>query len=428
MRTLPAALLIALCASMAACAQLGPRDDSSATPVDAADRQILVMLRSPLPHFRPDSSYASGYDTRARQGGQRRIAEDLAQRHDLKVVTAWPMPALGVDCFVMQAQSHEGIARLADEIAGDTRVESVQAMNVFNVLGHDDPLYPLQPSARLWHIAEVHKIATGRNVRIAEVDTGVETDHPDLRGRVAMARDFVGSGAPTGEAHGTAVAGIIAARADDGIGIAGVAPDAKLFALRACQQAPDQSVAKCTSFTLAKALQFALDQDVQVVNLSLGGPRDRLLERLLDVGLARRVIIVGAADPRVSGGGFPAAHPGVLAVASEDAENLENLPAGALMAPGRDVPTTTVGRAWGFVTGSSYATAQVSGAVALLLERAPALDAAQVKSALASGAVSGAGIDRPVTVDMCAALARTTGACVCGCAVVARDANPSRAH
>jgi len=86
------------------------------------------------------------------------------------------------------------------------------------------------------------------------------------------------------------------------------------------------------------------------------------------------------------------------------------------------------GRTWGFVTGSSYAAAEVSGAVALLLERAPAMDAAQVRSVLASSAASGVGVDRPAMVDMCSAVARATSACVCGCIVVARDANPNRAH
>jgi subtilisin family serine protease len=225
-------------------------------------------------------------------------------------------------------------------------------------------------------------------------------------------------------AHGTAVAGIIAARANDGIGIAGVAPEAELLALRACRQAPDAPVATCTSFTLAKALQFALEQNVQVINLSLGGPRDRLLERLLDAGLAHRVIVVAAADPQARDGGFPASHPGVIAVASEGSEHP---PGSALMAPGRDVPATTPGQAWGFVTGSSYAAAQVSGAVALVLERTPGLDAAQVRQALASGAVSGSGVDRPATVDVCSAVARTTRECVCGC-MVAHDANSTPPH
>jgi subtilisin family serine protease len=421
-----ALLLVGLCVVLAACSPLTPRDHAVAEEVGASDRQILMMLRVPPPHFRPYSDVAPGYEAGTPRGGQRRIAEEIAQHYDVKLVNDWPMPALGVDCFVLEAPNRVASARLLEEIVRDRRVESAQPMYVFHVLAHNDPLFPLQPSARLWHLAEVHKITTGRDVRIAEIDTGVDGDHPDLRGRVAMARDFVGTTPPVGgEAHGTAVAGLIAARADDGIGIAGVAPDAKLLALRACRQQRGQTVATCTSFTLAKALQFALDQDVQVINLSLGGPRDRLLERLLDAGLARHAVIVGAVDPSASNGGFPASHPGVLAVASDGAPYG---PAGALVAPGHYIPTTTLSQSWSFVSGSSYAAAQVSGAVALLLERAPAMDSAQVRSALVSGAVSGAIPDQTAMVDVCAAVALTTSACVCNCMVVARDANPNRAY
>jgi subtilisin family serine protease len=73
------------------------------------------------------------------------------------------------------------------------------------------------------------------------------------------------------------VAGIIAADAGNGIGIIGVAPEVKLLALRACWPAQAKSV--CSSFTLAKALTFALERAPQVVNLSLAGPQDPLLER-----------------------------------------------------------------------------------------------------------------------------------------------------
>jgi subtilisin family serine protease len=415
---LRAALPVAACVTIAACAQLPARDDLAT--IDASDRQILVMLRTPPPHFRPDNGYASDYGATASRGGQMRIAQAVAQGHGLRIVSAWPMPALGVDCVVMETNDGSTTAALAEEIGRDARVESAQAMNVFRVLGHDDPLYPLQPSARVWHLADVHRVATGRDIRIAEIDTGVEADHPDLLGRVAVQRDFVGVPPAGSEAHGTAVAGIIAARADDGIGIAGIAPEAELLALRACRQAPGAPVATCTSFTLAKALQFALEQNVQVINLSLGGPRDRLLERLLDAGLARHVAVVAAADARASDGGFPASHPGVIAVASEGSDHP---PEGAMLAPGRDIPATMPGQAWGFVSGSSYAAAQVSGAVALVLEHSPGLDSAQLRRTLASGTLPGA----TATVDVCSAVARTTRACVCGC-MVARDAMTSSPH
>ena len=66
------------------------------------------MLPSAPPHLRRDIDYAPGYDSRVRHGGQRRIVEDLARHYDLKLITDWPMPALGVDCFVLEAPSPRG--------------------------------------------------------------------------------------------------------------------------------------------------------------------------------------------------------------------------------------------------------------------------------------------------------------------------------
>jgi subtilisin family serine protease len=373
------------------------------------------MLRLAPPHFRPDVSYGGSYNTRVGGDARRRIAEAIASQYSLKIIDDWPMPALGVDCFVMEVAGNASLPRLVQQLSLDRRVESAQSVNVFRVLAHNDPLYPLQPSAKVWHLAELHKITTGRHVRVAQLDTGVELDHPDLAGRVALSRNFVDGHPDVAEEHGTAVAGIIAARADDGIGIAGMAPDAKLMALRACwQPARSGDAAICSSFTLAKALQFALDENAQVINLSLGGPRDRLLERLLDTALARDITLVAAADPDLREGGFPASHRGVLAVAADDAHDV---PAGVLLAPGRDIPTTMVGRKWGFVAGSSFAAAHLTGLVALLRELAPNLQPQQIREALAAQAIPSQAGDPHAIVDACAVVARIAGTCTCACAV-----------
>jgi subtilisin family serine protease len=416
------ALLVLLSLCAVACARL---DRVNGTPVDdgSTERQVLVMLRLAPPHFHPEVDYGGGYNARLGGVARRRIAEAIASQYRLTITNDWPMPALGVDCFVMQAAGNASLPQLVGQLALDPRVESAQSMNLFRVLAHNDPLYPLQPSAKLWHLAELHKITTGRDVRVAEVDTGVELDHPDLAGRVAVARNFVDGRQDVAEQHGTAVAGIIAARADDGLGIAGIAPEAILMALRACWQEPAEhgGAALCSSFTLAKALQFALDANVQVVNLSLGGPRDRLLGRLLDAAMARGITVVGAADPDVRDGGFPASHPGVLAVAGDDAHDV---PAGVLRAPGRDIPTTMVGQKWGFVAGSSFAAAHLTGLVALLRELAPNLQPQQIREALAAAAIPSLAGDHHAIVDACAAVARIAGTCACACAVAGDTKSP----
>jgi subtilisin family serine protease len=403
------------CAAMDRADQAGADDRSS-------ERQVLVMLRVAPPHFRPDVSYAGGYTSRVGGPARRRIAEEIARQHHLTIVDDWPMPALGVDCFVMEAADNTSRAQLVEQLSRDPRVESAQAVSLFHVLAHDDPLYPLQPSAKLWHLSDLHRVTTGRGVRIAEIDTGVEVDHPDLAGRVSLSRNFVDGRADVAESHGTAVAGIIAARADDGIGIAGIAPEAKLMALRACwQTAASADAAVCSSFTLAKALQFALDENTQVVNLSLGGPNDRLLGRLIDAALTRGITIVSAADPDAPDGGFPASYRGVLAVAGNDAHDV---PAGVLLGPGRDIPTTMVGRKWGFVGGSSFAAAHITGLVALLRELAPNLAPRLLREALTTQAMQPLAAERRATVDACAAVARIAGTCACACAVATYTPSP----
>jgi subtilisin family serine protease len=399
-----------LCACVAACAGINRQDDMRVDD-GSAQHQVLVMLRVAPAHFRPDVDYAGGYDSRVGRDARRRIAEALAEKYQLAIINDWPMPALGVDCFVMQVPGDASVEHLVDQLSLDPRVESAQSMNLFHVLAYNDPLYPLQPSANAWHLAELHKLTTGRNVRIAEVDTGVESEHPDLSGQVALSRNFVDARAGVAEMHGTAVAGIIAAVGNNGIGIVGIAPGAKLIALRACWQTDGHAqAAVCSSFTLAKALQFALDANVQVINLSLGGPGDRLLERLLDAALSRGIIVVGAADPDVAGGGFPASYRGVLAIAGDDAHDVGG---GTLRGPGRDIPTTALDGKWSFVSGSSFAAAHVTGLVALLRELAPDLQPQQIRELLSPQAVSGL----PDTiVDACAAIGRTTHACACGCA------------
>jgi subtilisin family serine protease len=237
-----------------------------------------------------------------------------------------------------------------------------------------------------------------------------------------VARNLVDGRVDVAEFHGTAVAGVIAARADNGVGIAGIAPDATVIALRACWE-PEAGGTKavCSSFTLAKALQWALENRVGIVNLSVGGPRDRLLDRLLDAATARGVIVVAAVDPSAAKGSFPASNRGVLAVS--DVEGQDS-PVAVMVAPGRDVPTSIPGKQWGFVSGSSFAAAHVTGLVALLRELAPNAQSHQVREALApKQAARVAGGRRPV-VDACAAIAAIGGAFACTCAVAADGSAP----
>jgi subtilisin family serine protease len=415
-------LCAVLCAA-SACVQATTRD--GAEPADVrAQRQVLVMLRLPPMHYTPDGRYVGNYSNAPGRVMRRRVAAELARDHGLALRDEWPMPVLGVDCFVLEAPDHAVAVRETQSLAGDPRVESAQAMQVFHALAAParyaaDPLYAAQPTAAAWHLQDLHAQATGKGVRVAVIDSGVAIDHPDLRGQVALSRNFVDQRRDVAEAHGTEVAGIIAARQGNGVGIAGVAPDARLLALRACWQA-GAAPAACSSFTLAQALQFSIDARAQVLNLSLSGPSDRLLSRLLDAALAQGISVVGAVDVHARDGGFPASHRGVLAVAADEAVPLA---VAAVQAPGLGIPAPQPDGGWGLVSGSSFAAAQVSGLVALLRQRNPRLTPSQLITALAPTQAVPSATVRPRAIDACAVMLRTGGHCACACATAsAREA------
>ncbi|MFL6709521.1 MAG: S8 family peptidase [Massilia sp.] len=400
-----------------------------AQPATAASApQLLVMLRMPPQHFHPDG-YGAAYPNDTGKAMRRRAAEAVAGRHGLRLVDSWPMPAIGVDCYVMQASDGKLQQALAD-LARDEGVLWAQPVNEFHGLDGGDPLLALQPAARSWHISDLHKSSRGRGVRVALIDSAVDASHPDLTGQIETAVDFVERGPMQPEPHGTAVAGIIVARENNGVGIAGVAPAAKLMVLRACwgERATDT---RCNTFTLGKALNFALTHQANIINLSLGGPPDPLLQALLDAALRRGMSVVAAADALHADGAFPASHPGVLAVGAEG----QLTRGGAMLAaPGADIPTSLPGMRWGLVSGSSYAAAHVSGLLALMLELSPNASPAQLRAgivekrggtrALAALAGPGGGTGN---IDACATIGRLSRACACLCPATSTPASPSSA-
>jgi len=384
-------------------------------------RQIMVLLRLPPEHFRAGAGYSGDYGDGLGHSGRLRIAEQLAREHRLTLDDDWPMPVVGVECFVMTVPAGRSPAEEMASLARDRRVDSVEPINLYRAQArtaarpeplpaapHNDPLFRAQPAAKAWRLADLHQLATGRGVRVAVIDSAIDARHPDLVGQVRLSRNFVTGAGEAPEQHGTGVAGVIAALADNGQGIAGVAPRAQLMGLRACwQQAagPDGAAdTLCDSLSLAKALEFAITHDAQVINLSLSGPPDPLLGRLLDAALARGLTVVGAFDAGLPGGGFPASHGGVIAVSDEAAGTK---PGGSYVAPGRNVPTTQLQGRWFLVNGSSYAAAHVSGLFALLREERPSAHGA---AALVAARTGGGAI------DACASLLQAAGPRECACA------------
>jgi subtilisin family serine protease len=269
----------------------------------------------------------------------------------------------------------------------------------------NDPLldqqWPLtQPDAT--GVQEAWRTSVGGAVTVAVLDTGVDASHPDLAANMwhdpaggASGLDVIGGGEPTDpNGHGTAVAGIIAARGNNGVGGTGVAQDARIMAVRVLG-----ADAVGTTATVVEGMRYALAHGARIINLSLSGPdRSQALEEQIQAAQAQGVLVVAAAgneganlDVRPA---YPAAYPepNVIAVASTGANgalsSFSDRGAGAvdLAAPGEDVLAPSPGGSYARWSGTSAAAPEVAGAAVLLEAASPGASADQVRNALLGGA------------------------------------------
>lgn len=430
-----ASLMLLICAALTGCVSGGGADrfNSGATIEVPAERQIVITVRNtPARTALNVGSTLRGYDAIGRYQASPAALRDAAaigSNYGLHPLAAWPIELLGVHCIVFAVPAGQPLDALLAKLSKDARIESVQPLRSFRTHGvarYDDPYLGLQTNLVAMQVEQAHRWSRGHGVRIAVVDSGVDDSHPDLAHRVVLARDVTGLAAQPArlDMHGTAVAGVIGADAGNGQGIVGVAPEASILALRACWQAPaakEPSVgASCNTFTLAQAIALAISERADVINLSLSGPPDPLLARLLRQAMTMGKIVVCAVPETRDGPDgqdmFPATLAGVLAVASSEAGKVPEGITGVLYAPGRNVLTLRPGGRYDFEDGSSMAAANVSGVVALLKAVRPGITARQIHALLSDGANRVGLVDTMAqrTVNACyalAALSRNADAC-----------------
>jgi len=371
-----AAWALLLCTLLCGCASQAMLPDTA----DSGERLLVTI------HFdATDSLHGNPAERYRRPGGYGAgpnavpVLDALAADYAIRRVGGWPMRALGVHCEVFAAASGANVDAIVARLAKDPRVDSAEPMHAFHTLTLAGDAYrPLQHSLDTLQIDAAHALSRGSGVRVAVIDSGIDSHHPDLAGAVDVKRDYTaGPLAP----HGTEVAGVIAARYSNGVGIIGVAPEAELADLRACASAGGGNAASCDSYTLAQALDFAVSSRIDVINLSLAGPYDPLLARLLAAAESNGIPVVAAAPPPGDERDqFPASVPTVIAVA-----NLEDAVHGSpafVRAPGIDVLTTFPGNRYDYGSGSSLASAHVSGLVALMRSLDRSLSPLQIRTLL----------------------------------------------
>jgi subtilisin family serine protease len=382
----------------------------------APNQFIVVAVANPVTG-RPAAvgGTAHGYGTTSNyrvSASATAVIRELSRTYSLTLVSEWPIEQLQMHCVLFRIPPGTTREAMIERLRTDKRVLIVQPLNEFDSATSmvapgatfDDPYAKLQSNVTALDVAEAHRMSRGTGVRVAIIDTGIDTQHPDLAGRTLLTRNYIDNDevAFRADRHGTQVAGLIAAAANNGIGIVGVAPDVKLMAFKACWQANASTAGHCNSFTLAQALADALNARAQVINLSLVGPGDPLLTALIGKATEAGVVVVGAVsgDPRLS---FPAKLPRVLAVgeAETSAEGAD-----FLLAPARDIVTLVPNGHYDFASGSSLATAQITGVVALLLARDQKLGIDRLRQLLTQSTERHDTTRGPfLSVNACAALA-----------------------
>jgi subtilisin family serine protease len=392
-------ILVAAMAVLSACASSPPNNRASLTPASSvssmdSERDIVLAVANPLesPGMHAGDSLL-GYVPSGHYGAGQRAVSTLAaltQSYGWHEVTGWPIKALDLYCVVLEPPPGMTRDALLKALVKDKRVQLAQPLQSYSVYAdesaqthhYNDPYVSLQRGFAETDAALAQNLSQGSGVHIAIVDTGVDMTHLDLQGRISDTHNMVDDNASTfnRDSHGTEVAGIIAANADNHQGIVGIAPKAILSVYKACWYPPAPNAgASCNTFSLAKALAGIIDSDARIINLSLGGPADPLLNMLLAKLSSEGRIVITAMPPDGVVDGFPDSAPGVIVVR---VSGTSAAPPGVLSAPGSDILTTQPGGGYDFTSGSSMAAAHVSGIVALLVSLAPTLDARTVHDLL----------------------------------------------
>jgi subtilisin family serine protease len=263
---------------------------------------------------------------------------------------------------------------------------------------------PPQYVVEIMHVTEAHKLAKGKNVLISVIDSAIDKDHPELLGTVTDSFDPIG-GTAKPDSHGTAMSGALAAHGQ----LAGIAPDSKIIAVRAFAGKNEpaettQSGAQGTSFHVLRGLDWSYEKNARIVNMSFAGPKDPALSRMIAAAKDKRMVIIAAAGNAgiTSAPLYPAADPNVIAVAATDNESKLYIQSNrgayvSVAAPGVDILVAAPNGAYDFSTGTSVATAHVSGVAALILQKQPNLDSEGVRKALKSTAIGLKSGDKPDT-------------------------------
>jgi subtilisin family serine protease len=316
----------------------------------------------------------------------------IARQHRLNRMESKEFTLTGRKLFRWRIMDGRSVGAVIRALQADGRVIAAQPNYLYTLTEepHSEiksaPLTgdPSQYALGKLRLLQAHSLARGEGIRIAVIDTSLDAAHPDLSGAVAETFDATGT-ADRPRTHGTAMASAIAAHGK----ILGMAPAAKLLSVQAFGTARSEG----TGFNVLKGLEWAAGEKADIVNMSFAGPADPALQVMLGALREKGIVLIAAAGnagPR-SRPLYPAADANVIAVTATGPDDKLYPHANrgahiAVAAPGVNIFVAAPESGYDITSGTSVAAAEVSGIVALMLERERTLDPASVRRILMSTA------------------------------------------
>ena len=370
-----------------------PTDTGTPVPPVPPTRQALtppvippIGANQPIPEFVPDEVLFAVANT-----APQTLESAVAQTYGLTILERVPLTLINQRVIRLRIPSTNNVPAIVTALQGDTRITGAQANYLYRAQQQagSELSGGLQYALTKVKAQRALELARGNGVRIAIIDTGIDAEHPDLTNTITKSYNAIGDRNPTVDDHGTSIAGIIAGR---GL-VRGIAPDAKLLAIRAFMPGTTGGPRLATSVILLRGIDWALQQNARVLNLSFAGPRDPLLLKALRITSEKKAIIVAAAGNggAKSAPAYPAAYEEVIAVTATDTTDqlYEKANQGnyiVIASPGVDILAPTTKGAHAMQSGTSFAAAHVSAILALMLERNPALSQDEALAILISTA------------------------------------------
>jgi subtilisin family serine protease len=304
--------------------------------------------------------------------------DGIQARHQLTLLEQQASQLSGTTMSRWRITDRRTITAVVQALEADAAVTSAQPNYIYS-LQQAATGGPAQYELAKLKLPQAHAIAKGTGVLVAVVDSGVDASHPELAGSVAGAFDAINQPGPLHK-HGTSIAGLIAAHGT----IMGSAPAARILAVRVFGPTGNGN-----TFDILKGLDYAAANGARVINMSFAGPADPITLRSLQAAAKRGIVLVAAvgnAGPK-SPPLYPGAYPEVIGVAGTDVNNKSSVFSNrgthvSVAAPGTDLFVAIPDGAFEVASGTSFSAAEVSGIVAMMLERRGDLTPGDVRSIL----------------------------------------------